>query len=120
MQTYQGFEQMATEMLGYLCVRVNYFGDSFNQAYDLFSSYFNYSKEEFRDEIYDPFIIGHPFYYMPYAYGYARLINLMSLSRRTMGNDKFDEKAFYAQYLSYGPSFFNLLADRLDAWAQAQ
>ena len=120
MQTYQGFEQMATEMLGYLCVRVNYFGDSFNQAYDLFGSYFNYSKEEFRDEIYDPFIIGHPFYYMPYAYGYARLINLMALSRRTMGNDKFDEKAFYAQYLSYGPSFFNLLADRLDAWAQAQ
>ena len=120
LRTYQSYEQMATELLGYLCVRVNYFGDSFTRAYEMFSTYFNYSEEEFRQEIYNPFIIGHPFYYMPYAYGYARIINLMDIARKSIGSTKFDEKAFYAQYLNYGPSYFNLLADRLDQWAKAQ
>ena len=77
-------------------------------------------REGGKEEIYDPFIIGHPFYYMPYAYGYARLTNLISVARKALGQNKFDEKAFYAQYLSYGPSYFNLLSDRLDQWAQAQ
>ena len=120
MQTYQSNSQLATELLGYLSIRVNYFGASFGTAYDLFSAYYNYDKDSFREEIYEPFIIGSPFYYMPYAYGYARLTNLFSTTRKTMGADKFDEKAFYAQYLNYGPSYFNLLADRLDQWAKAQ
>ena len=120
MQTYQSNSQLATELLGYLSIRVNYFGDSFGQAFDLFSTYYGYDKDEFREEIYDPFIIGHPFYYMPYAYGYARLTNLLATTRKALGADKFDERAFYAQYMSYGPSYFNLLADRLDQWAQAQ
>ncbi len=76
-------------------------------------------KEAFRKDIYDPFIIGHPFYYMPYAYGYARLVNLIDVAQQTLG-DRFDEKAFLAQYLSYGPSYFNLLSDRLDQWAAEQ
>jgi uncharacterized protein (DUF885 family) len=120
MQTYQSFEQMATELVGYLSLRVNYFGDSLDQAFILFSAYFNYDREEFRQEIYEPFLLGHPFYYMPYAYGYARLNDLYATARKTIGKDKFDEKAFYAQYLSYGPSYFNLLAERLDQWAKAQ
>ena len=120
MRTYQGYSQMATELLGYLSVRVNFFGDSFETAYQMFSTYFGYSDDMFRGEIYEPFIIGHPFYYMPYAYGYARLTNLLATARKTIGMDKFDEKAFYAQYLNYGPSYFNLLADRLDEWAKAQ
>jgi hypothetical protein len=33
---------------------------------------------------------------------------------------KYNQKAFDAQYLSYGPSYFNLLADRLEQWAAAQ
>ena len=45
---------------------------------------------------------------------------LYSSARKAMGADKFDEKAFYAQYLNYGPSFFNLIADRLSEWAKAQ
>ena len=120
MQYYVSSSQMGTELLGYLSVRVNYFGDSFAAAYQLFSTYFGYSEAEFKEEIYDPFIIGHPFYYMPYAYGYARLTNLISVARKALGQNKFNEKAFYAQYLSYGPSYFNLLSDRLDQWAQAQ
>ena len=85
----------------------------------MFSTYFGYSDDMFKGEIYEPFIIGHPFYYMPYAYGYARLTSLVSAARKTMG-DRFDEKAFYAQYMSYGPSYFNLLAERLDQWAKGQ
>ena len=120
LRTYQAYSQMGTELLGYLCLRVNLYGDSFGTAYEQFSVYFGYSDDQFKGLIYEPFIIGHPFYYMPYAYGYARLTNLISSARKTLGTDKFDEKAFYAQYLNYGPSYFNLLADRLDQWAKAQ
>ena len=119
MRTYQAYSQMATELLGYLSIRVNLYGDSFGTAYQMFSTYFGYSDDMFKGEIYEPFIIGHPFYYMPYAYGYARLTSLVSAARKTMG-DRFDEKAFYAQYMSYGPSYFNLLAERLDQWAKGQ
>ena len=119
MRTYQGYSQMATELMGYLSIRVNLFGDSFETAYQMFSTYFGYSDDMFKGEIYEPFIIGHPFYYMPYAYGYARLTSLVSTARKTLG-DKFDEKAFYTQYLNYGPSYFNLLAERLDQWIKAQ
>ena len=56
---------------------------------------------------------------MPSAYGCARLVNLIDGAQQKLG-DRFDEKAFLAQYLSYGPSSFNLLADRLDKWVAEQ
>ena len=120
MRTYQSNSQLFTELMGYLSLRVNYFGASFASAYELFSTYYNYDEESFRQDIYEPFIIGHPFYYLPYAYGYARLTNLVSSTRKAIGVNNFDEKAFYTQYLSYGPSYFNILKDRLSVWAAEQ
>jgi uncharacterized protein (DUF885 family) len=119
MRAFHYGSQCIVELVGYWSIRVNYFGDGFDKVYAQLGRLTGYEKEEFRKEIYDPYIIGSPFYYMPYAYGYARLLDLMERTRNTLG-DKFDEKAFYAQYLNYGPSHFNLLADRLDQWAKAQ
>lgn len=111
--------QCIVELVAYWSIRVNFYGDGFDKAYAQLGRLLGDDKEKFRKDIYEPFILGHPFYYMPYAYGYARLLNLIDNARTALG-DRFDEKAFYAQYLSYGPSYFNLLSDRLDKWAQAQ
>ena len=53
MQVYQTNSQLFTELMGYMSVRVNYFGDSFATAYTLFSTYYGYSEEEFKKEIYE-------------------------------------------------------------------
>ena len=107
-------------LIFYFSIRVNYFGDKFIDVYRTYSRNFNTKNQnEFRRTIYEPYIIGHPFYGMPYAYGYARLIDLHDIAQSTLGS-KYDQKAFDAQYLSYGPSYFNLLADRLDQWAKEQ
>ena len=111
--------QCVVELVAYWTIRVNCFGDSFDKVYAQMGRLLGEDKETFRKEIYEPFIIGHPFYYMPYAYGYARLVNLIDVAQQKLG-DRFDEKAFLAQYLSYGPSSFNLLADRLDKWVAEQ
>ena len=111
--------QCMVELIAYWCIRVNYFGDGFDAVYAQLGRLTGRDKESFRKDIYEPFILGHPFYYMPYAYGYARLLNLMDIARNSLGA-RFDEKAFYARYLNYGPSYFNLLAERLSKWAMDQ
>ena len=100
-------------------VRVNYFGDSFNDAYRTFSGYFRISKNDFKEKYFNTFIVGNPFYGIPYAYGYARIIDLHDRAQKTLGK-KYDQKVFDTQYLSYGPSYFNLLAERLEQWEKEQ
>ena len=119
MQYSHAFDIIYYALLFYLSVRVNYFGDSFIKAYQTFSDYFSVPQSTFTDALYDPFIIGNPFYGMPYAYGYARIMDLHDTAKKTLGS-KYDQKTFDTQYLSYGPTYFNLLADRLDQWAKEQ
>lgn len=107
------FQQAITCLIGYCSIRVNLYKDSFEDAYDIFQSFFTYTEEEFRELIYEPYIIGSPFYYMPYAYGYARLMDLHDGWKAARGRS-FLEKDFHSAYLSLGPSYFNLLADRLE------
>ena len=106
-------------LLFYLSVRVNYFGDRFIDAYRTFNGYFRISQDVFRKEYYNTFIVGNPFYGIPYAYGYARINDLHDSAKKVLGKN-YDQKAFDTQYLNYGPSYFNLLADRLDEWEKAQ
>ena len=106
-------------LLFYLSVRVNYFGDSFDTAYKTISKYLNVNKALFRSELYNPYIIGNPLYGIPYAYGYARIVELHEEAEKVLGS-KYDQKAFDTQYLSYGPTYFHLLADRLAQWEKAQ
>ena len=119
MQYSHSFEIIYYALLFYLSIRVNYFGESFIKAYQTFSEYFSVPQSTFMDALYDPFIIGNPFYGMPYAYGYARIIEMHDTAKKALGS-KYDQKTFDTQYLSYGPTYFNLLADRLDRWASEQ
>jgi uncharacterized protein (DUF885 family) len=119
MQYDHAFTIVFYALLFYLSIRVNYFGDSFITAYQTFTDYFSVPQDTFMDAYYDTYIVGNPFYGMPYAYGYARLVELHDNAKAAMGT-KYNQKAFDAQYLSYGPSYFNLLADRLEQWAAAQ
>ena len=106
-------------LLFYISIRVNYFGDGFNAAYSTFKDYFRINQETFRKSYYETFIVGNPFYGIPYAYGYARIVNLHDTARRALGK-KYDQKAYDTQYLNYGPTYFNILADRLDGWIKEQ
>lgn len=106
-------------LLFHLSVRANYFGDSFEDVYKTFNECFRIDRDTFRTAYYEPFIVGNPFYGIPYAYGYARIIDLHDAAQKTLGK-RYDQKVFDAQYLSYGPAYFNLLEDRLDRWAMDQ
>lgn len=111
-------------LLFYLSIRVNYFGDSLVTAFQTFNETLNQmgygiAQDSFTSAYFDPYIVGNPFYGMTYAYGYARIIELHDIAKTTMGS-KYDQKTFDTQYLSYGPTYFNLLADRLEQWEKEQ
>ena len=106
-------------LLFYLSIRVNYFGDRFIDAYRTFNGYFRVTQDVFRKKYYDTFIVGNPFYGIPYAYGYARIIDLHDNAQKALGR-KYDQKVFDTQYLNYGPTYFNLLAERLEQWEKEQ
>ena len=106
-------------LLFYLSIRVNYFGDRFIDAYRTFNGYFRITQDEFRKKYYNTFIVGNPFYGIPYAYGYARIIDLHDNAQKALGK-KYDQKVFDTQYLNYGPTYFNLLAERLEQWEKEQ
>lgn len=59
-------------------------------------------------------LIDMPYYYLPYAYGYARLRSLERAAEEKAGS-AFDQKAFFTDYLNCGPSYFNLIEERLAA-----
>ena len=120
MQYDHAFNIVYYALLFYLSIRVNYFGDSFMDAYNTFRKYFSVPQDTFTEALFDPYIVGNPFYGIPYAYGYARIIELHDIAKKAMGSGKYSQKAFDTQYLSYGPTYFNLLADRLDQWAREQ
>ena len=73
---------------------------------------------EYADKIYD-LCIMMPIYNVKYAIGFAELFDLTERCKKTLG-DKFDPVAFYEEYLSWGPGAFDLLNERMDAWAAAQ
>ena len=106
-------------LLFYLSIRVNYFGDRFIDAYHTFNGYFRVPQDRFRSQIYEPFIVGNPFYGIPYAYGYARIMDMHKTAQKNLGK-KYDQKVFDTQYLSYGPTYFNLLEERLEQWEKDQ
>ncbi len=58
--------------------------------------------------------IDMPIYYFKYTGGFCELFDLTN--RCHMG----DNVAFFTEYLHWGPSYFDLLNERMEAWAKAQ
>ena len=65
------------------------------------------------DQVYD-LCITMPIYHFKYAGGFSELYDL---TQRVMKNANCDSVTFYTEYLSWGPSYFDLLNERMDAWA---
>jgi len=59
------------------------------------------------------------FYYLEYAVGYSLLQQEQRDAKAELG-EAFDLRAFHEAFLSIGPTYFNLIAPRLDAWVAAQ
>lgn len=71
---------------------------------------------ESLESIYD-LAVDMPFYYLPYAYGYAKLRSLERAAEQKQGAD-FDQKAFFTDYLNCGPSYFNIIEEKLGLAAE--
>lgn len=66
------------------------------------------------DEIYE-LSINLPFYYFKYAMGFSQQYVIMEKCRTIFA---FRDRDFYSEYLSWGPSAFDLLEPKLIAWAR--
>ena len=69
------------------------------------------------DKIYD-ICINLPIYYFKYAGGFAELYDMTNRCKQSVS--KFNSIEYYREYLSWGPSYFDLLNERMDAWVKAQ
>lgn len=69
------------------------------------------------DKIYE-ISINMPIYYFKYAGGFAELYDLTERCKERVKN--FESVSFFREYLSWGPGYFDLLNERMDAWVNAQ
>lgn len=70
--------------------------------------------QEHSDEIYE-LSVNLPFYYFKYAMGFSQQYAIMEKCRQIF---TFRDRDFYSEYLSWGPSAFDLLEPKLIAWAR--
>lgn len=63
--------------------------------------------------------LDDPFYYLEYALGYSLLQKELRDAQEELGA-AFDLRAFNEAFLSIGPTYFNLISPRLDAWVAAR
>lgn len=92
-----GYDMTQEAFIQYMQQLVNLDEDTLNQLYTI--------------------SVNMPYYYLPYAYGYAKLRSFERAAQEKQGND-YDQKAFFKFYLDCGPSYFNLIEDRLNAWVE--
>ncbi len=112
------YKQFVTTLICYCGVAVNYMPDmSPEKLGDYLYETFGFSRE-LGPELYQDGVDA-PFYVINYAYSYARLQDLYESAKAKLGRD-FDEKAFLAAYLECGPAPFDMIEEKLDAWANEQ
>ena len=93
-------------------ILVNYYGYSRRSIVSYIAG-LNLSRE-YADVCYD-LAIDQPYYVLGYAIGYAQLSAMLRDAETDLG-DAFDRAEFLKTYLDLGPSYFNLLSERMDVW----
>ena len=83
--------------------------DAYNISYIARLCLDMHSKGYTRDQI---GLINEPDYFMKYAFGIANMFVLYDKIKEERG-DAFDEDAFLKEFLDLGPSFFNLIEERM-------
>lgn len=102
-----------TLMTTYISIKVNYY--NMDQAGVISTCEWYGLTEDFADYAYE-LAIDNPYYTMPYAFGYANLMDLYNQVSEKTDNDPDAIKAFYQFYLDLGPSYFNLIEKKVDTW----
>ena len=69
--------------------------------------------ESYAEDFYD-YAIDMPIYFFKYTGGFCELFDM------TNRCSKGDKISFFEEYLSWGPGYFDLLNDRMNAWAAEQ
>ena len=96
-------------------IGVNYLKWDEGAVADYLATYYSKEGAEQLAPIYYKISIDDPFYYIEYAMGYSMLQQELADAQQELGA-KFDYKAFNEAVLTIGPTYFNLLAPRLDEW----
>lgn len=103
-----------TMIATYISIKVNYYNMDRKGVVST-CEWYGLTKD-FADYAYE-MAIDNPYYYMPYAFGYANLMEFYyKVYEETEDEDSI--KAFYEFYLDLGPSYFNLIEKKLDDFLQ--
>ena len=96
-------------------IGVHYYGWDEARVKEYIASYFGDEAAEELAPLYIEIALGDAFYYLEYALGYSLLQQELRDAEAELG-EKFDLRAFNEAFLSIGPSYFNLVEPRMDAW----
>lgn len=112
LMTVHAFDQYSLMLYAYSAVMINGYEVTLDD-YIRYIESLGYDAQTAK-EIYQ-FSVDNPFYYMNYAYSYARLQNIYNSAQKKLGS-AFDEKEFFKTYLDCGPAPFDLIEDRINEW----
>ena len=104
------WEYFIDTLITIVSLKVNGQGASLDEVKDYLS---NWNLESAAEDIYE-YAIDMPIYFFKYTGGFCELFDL---TNRCCGDDKV---AFFTEYLRWGPSYFDLLNERMEAWAGVQ
>jgi len=104
------WEYFLDTLITIVSLKVNGQGASPDEVKDYLS---NWNLESAAEDIYE-YAIDMPIYFFKYTGGFCELFDL---TNRCCGDDKV---AFFTEYLRWGPSYFDLLNERMEAWAGVQ
>ena len=84
-------------------------------TYDEIKEYLDqYGLGGYTDSFYD-YAIDMPIYFFKYSGGFCELYDITNRC-----NIKGDTVAFFKEYLSWGPGYFDLLNERMEAWVKSR
>ena len=104
------WEYFIDTLITIVSLKVNGQGASLDEVKDYLS---NWNLESAAEDIYE-YAVDMPIYFFKYTGGFCELFDL---TNRCCGDDKV---AFFTEYLRWGPSYFDLLNERMEAWAGVQ
>jgi len=95
-------------------ILVNYYGYEREDVQEYLTQY-NLQKDTYVDLYYD-YAVTCPYSALRYGIGYAQFAALMRDISASMG-EQYLQKNVQQRYLDFGPSYFHLIQERMDEWA---
>ncbi len=99
-------------------IRVNYDGDTLEDATALVAQYFDEQTAAEYGPILYQYAVENPFYFLKYAMGFSMLQQQTRKAQSALGAS-FDRLSFNKAFLDLGPTYFNFILPELDRWIEA-